>query len=186
MRILVTDIKNILAADSGIIAEGALEFLKAAHEDFFITVLTNMPLKDAQEDIKRLDLSMYIDFVLSAADYEMPKPDHRIINVLLALLNSEGKKFEKRDVVLVGDRPSADIRLGNEADVQTIRLIRGAYAEEKPEYPEERAKIDVRDFKELMAVLRLRPEKEKRQAAKQAAVSASFSASKAKSKGRGR
>ncbi len=157
MKILITDLENIITNESGIM-EDAPEFLAGAHEKFFIVLLTNGPAKDAQERVRSFGLSEYVDFIISAGDYEMPKPDSRIINVLLALLNTDGKKFGKGDVIMIGDKPDRDIRLANNAGVQSIRVRRGKYASDEPEYPDEVAKMDVSGLRELFPILGI-PEK---------------------------
>ncbi len=152
MKILVTDLDNIITNEAGLIGD-APEFLSCAHEKFFIVLLTNGPAKDVQERVHSLGLAEYVDFVISAGDYEMPKPDSRIINVLLALLNTEGKKFGKNDIILIGDKPDRDIKLANNAGVQSVRVRRGKYASEEPEYPDEVAKIEVKNLAELSSLL---------------------------------
>lgn len=158
MKILITDLDNILTNEAGI-TEDAPEFLTGAHEKFFIVLLTDGPAKDAQERVRSLGLSEYIDFIISAGDYEMPKPDSRIINVLLALLNTDGKKFGKNDVIMIGDKPDRDIKLANNAGVQSIRIRRGKYASDEPEYPDEVAKMDVSSLKELFPILGIQEKK---------------------------
>ena len=152
MKILVTDLDNIITNDTGLAAD-AMEFLSGAHEKYFIVLLANSPAKEMQERVKSLGLTEYIDFVISAGDYEMQKPDARIINVLLAILNTESKKFGKTDLIMIGDKPDRDIKLANNAGVQSVRIRRGKYASEEPEYSDEVAKIEVKTLAELMPVL---------------------------------
>lgn len=159
MKLLITDLDNVFFTDSGLY-DDAMEFLRGAHERLFTVILTNHPLKNTKERIEGQGISEYIDLVISATEYEMPKPDPRIVNVLLALLNNEGKKFEKSDIVFVGERPSLDIKFGNKAGIHTIRMRRGRYSGEEPEYPEEVAKVEVKNLAELASVLGTEMKKE--------------------------
>jgi len=151
MKLLITELDNIFCNENGALYDDATGFLKAAHEKFFTILLTNHPLKNTQERVRGFGISEYIDLIVSATEYEMPKPDPRMINVLLALLNTEGKKFNKSDIVLVGDRPSLDVKFGNKAGISTIRMRRGKFASEEPEYSDETAKIEVNNLGELGA-----------------------------------
>lgn len=159
MKILITDLENVLTNDAGL-ENDAMDFLTGAHEKFFIVLLTNLPAKDAQDRVKSLGLSSFIDFVISAGDYEMAKPDSRMINVLLAILNAETKKFGKNDMILIGDKPDRDIKLANEAGVQSIRVRRGKYASDEPEYADEIAKVEVKSLEDLMPILGINLKKE--------------------------
>lgn len=159
MKILITDLDNVITSETGLAGDAA-EFLSGAHDKYFIVLLTDSPAKDAQERVKSLGISTYIDFVISAGDYEMPKPDSRIINVLLAILNAESKKFGKNDLILLGDKPDRDIKLANNAGVQSIRVRRGKYATDEPEYADEVAKMEVKSLEELYPVLGIEARKE--------------------------
>ena len=159
MKILITDLENVLTNDAGLESD-AMDFLSGAHEKFFIVILTNSPAKDTQERIKSLGIAPHIDFVISAGDYEMEKPDSRMINVLLAILNAETKKFGKSDLILIGDKPDRDIKLANSAGVQSIRVRRGKYSSQEPEYSDEVAKIEVKNLQELIPVLGINSKKE--------------------------
>ncbi len=160
MKILITDLDNILCKEDGRLQEDTLDFLRGAHEKMFIAILTNHPLKNTEERAKALKISQYLDLIVSATDYEMPKPDPRIINVLLALLNTEGKKFDKSGIVFVGDRPSLDIKFGNKAGIQALRMRRGRFSSEEPEYQEEIAKVEVKNLAELAASIGTEMKKE--------------------------
>ena len=159
MKILITDIDNVLTNDAGLESD-AMDFLTGAHEKFFIVILTNSPAKDTHERMKTLGIAQHIDFVISAGDYEMAKPDSRMINVLLAILNAETKKFSKSDLIMMGDKPDRDIKLANTAGVQSIRVRRGKFASQEPEYSDEVAKIEVRSLQELAPVLGISVKKE--------------------------
>jgi len=149
MKILITELDNILCNESGALYDDAGGFLRAAHDKFFTIILTNHPLRNTQERVRNFGISEYIDLIVSATEYEMPKPDPRMINVLLALLNTDGKKFDKGDIILVGDRPSLDIKFGNKAGIPAIRMRRGKFSAEEPEYADETAKIEVKNLSEL-------------------------------------
>lgn len=151
MKLLITELDNILCNENGALYEDAIGFLRAAHEKFFTIILTNHPLRNTQERVRNFGISEYIDLIVSATEYEMPKPDPRMINVLLALLNTEGKKFDKGDIILVGDRPSLDVKFGNKAGISAIRMRRGKFSAEEPEYSDETAKIEVKNLSELAA-----------------------------------
>ena len=159
MKILITDIDNVLTNDAGLESD-AMDFLTGAHEKFFIVILTNSPAKETQERIKTLGISQHVDFVISAGDYEMAKPDSRMVNVLLAILNAESKKFGKSDLIVIGDKPDRDIKLANTAGVQSIRIRRGKYSSQEPEYSDEVAKIEVKSLSELGPVLGIAAKKE--------------------------
>lgn len=160
MKILITDLDNILCKEDGRLQEDAADFLRGAHEKMFIIILTNHPLKNTEERAANLKISQYIDLIVSATEYEMPKPDPRMINVLLALLNTEGKKFDKSGIVFVGDRPSLDIKFGNKAGIQTLRMRRGRFFSEEPEYQEEIAKVEVKNLAELASSIGTEMKKE--------------------------
>jgi|GEM_PF-1527703 len=159
MKILITDLENVLTNDAGLESD-AMDFLTGAHEKFFIVILTNRPAKETQDRLKSLGVMQHIDFVISAGDYEMAKPDSRMINVLLAILNAESKKFGKSDLILIGDKPDRDIKLANNAGVQSIRVRRGKYASQEPEYSDEVAKIEVKSLLDLEPVLGISAKKE--------------------------
>lgn len=159
MKILITDLENVLTNDAGLESD-AMDFLTGAHEKFFIVLLTNMSAKSAQDRVKSLGISSFVDFVISASDYEMAKPDSRMINVLLAILNAETKKFGKNDMILIGDKPDRDIKLANTAGVQSIRVRRGKYASDEPEYADEIAKVEVKSLADLMPILGISQKKE--------------------------
>ncbi|MBU4245827.1 MAG: HAD family hydrolase [Nanoarchaeota archaeon] len=159
MKILITDLENVLTNDAGLESD-AMDFLSGAHEKFFIVLLTNLPAKNTQERVKSLGITGVIDFVISAADYEMAKPDSRMINVLLAILNAETKKFGKNDMILIGDKPDRDIKLANNAGVQSIRVRRGKHAAQEPEYADEIAKVEVKSLADLIPILGITIKKE--------------------------
>lgn len=152
MKILLTDLDNIFCGEGGLY-DDALPFLRAAHERFFIILLTNNSFADTKARVSSLGLSEYVDFIISASEYEMPKPDPRMINVLLALLNTEGKKFDKDDIIFLGDRPETDIAFGNKAGLRTIRMLRGKFSAEKPESPEEEVKLEIKGLKEFASMI---------------------------------
>ena len=160
-KVLIVDLEETLVNKDGLV-KGAANFLSKASSDFVLVLLTNHTRKKMDEILNSYLLRPYFDLVISAAEYEMKKPDPRIIGVIRAMLKDKlGYEFDPDNFWIIGDRVDRDILLGNRAGIKTIRARWGKYAEQEIEFEEETPAYEATSFSEVLEILGLRKRKVK-------------------------
>ncbi len=152
-HVLIIDLEETLVSDGNPV-EDAVKFLERVRSQFVTVLLSNHTEARIREILSMHLLFPYFDLVVSATDYDMKKPDPRIIGVIRALLHDRfGKDFPRENFWIVGDRPDKDVLLGRKAGIKTIRVRRGRYADMDAEFEEERADYEVSSLTEALEIL---------------------------------
>ena len=154
-KVLIVDLEETLVSGNELV-DDALKFLEKVRKEYVVVLLSNYTESRIKEILSRHILYPYLDLVVSATDYDMRKPDPRIIGVIRSLLYDKfDRKFDLRNFWIVGDRPDRDIVLGNLAGIKTIRVRRGKYADRDAEFDEEKPKYEVSSLTEAAEILLL-------------------------------
>ncbi len=152
-KVLIVDLEETLVSGNELV-EDALKFLEKVRKEYVVVLLSNHTEAKIKEILSSHLLYPYFDLVVSATDYDMRKPDPRIIGVIRTLLYDKfERKFDLRNFWMVGDRPDRDILLGNLAGIKTIRVRRGKYADRDAEFEEEMPKHEVSSLTEAAEIL---------------------------------
>ncbi len=152
-RVLIIDLEETVVSDGNPV-EDAVKFLEKVRNQFVTVLLSNHTEARIREILSTHLLFPYFDLVVSATDYDMKKPDPRIVGVIRALLHDKlGKDFPHENFWIVGDRPDKDVLLGRKAGIKTIRVRRGRYADMDAEFEEERADYEVSSLTEALEIL---------------------------------
>ena len=139
LKVLFIDFSETLAGADGL-ASDALSFLDAVKGKYYLAIIAEEKADEINGRLEALGIRSRFQLVVSADDYGMKKPEHRLINISLALINDNtGETVTKQDCLLVGDRPDWDIKMGNIAGVKTIRIKRGAFSNMEPYFDDEKA-----------------------------------------------
>lgn len=159
-RAVLMDVEETLFSN-GRLYPDTLDFLDACqNNEIKLVAFTDGPAKETEEKLNVHKIRDYFEFVFSCPEYSMKKPDPRAVSTVRTLLRDEKSfKVSTENMVLVGDRPDTDICCGNRAGIQTIRVKRGNYSHKEPEYDDEKAKHDVKTFKDAAEILGLSFEK---------------------------
>ncbi len=132
-----------------------LKELKA--NKWIVVALSNLDRQSIDEILENFGIKDYFDVIVSAKDYDTLKPDPRLINIVLTLVEDlTGQKVDKKNVWMIGDRPDTDIKCGKLAGINTIRVLRGAYAHKQPEDAYEEADYTIKFYDELYNILKLK------------------------------
>ncbi len=132
-----------------------LKDLKA--NKWVIVALSNLDRQSIEEILENFDIKGYFDVIVSAKDYDTLKPDPKLVNIALTFVEDLiGQKVNKKNVWMVGDRPDTDIKCGKLAGINTIRVLRGAYAHKQPEDAYEEADYTIKFYDELYNILKLK------------------------------
>lgn len=160
-KVIILDLADTLTT-AGRLHGDALKFLEGAKRTHRLVLISNSAQRDIDELLDDYHIHHLFDLVISANEFDMKKPDPRIINTSIALLKDKtGDSVIKENVVLVGDRPDTDIKAGNLAGIKTIRVRRGSYASVDPDFPEEEPKVEFRNLEEVadyLGILAIQPE----------------------------
>lgn len=77
----------------------------------------------------------------------------------ISFVNEKSKKVfqeisgNKKNVIVVGDSISDEIKIGNQLDFVTVRLKKGKFATEIPKNKDEFAKFEITDINELESII---------------------------------
>lgn len=160
-KVLILDLADTLTT-AGRLHGDALPFLENARKQYKLILISNSSQRDIEDLLMDYNIDRYFDLVLSAAEFEMKKPDPRIINTSIALLKDKtGESILKENVILIGDRPDTDIKAGNLAGIKTIRIRRGSFAHNDPDFSDEQPKVEFRNLDEVadyLGILAAQPE----------------------------
>jgi len=153
LKVLFIDFSETLAGADGLFSD-TLSFLDAVKGKYYLVILAEEKADDINGRLEELGIRSRFQLVVSADDYGMKKPEHRLINIALALINDNtGENVSKQDCVLVGDRPDLDIKLGNTAGVKTIRIKRGAFSNTEPFFDDEKAAYNFVSLTDALSVI---------------------------------
>ena len=84
-NVLILDLEETLVSAEGL-RKDAIEFIKKASEKFVLVLLTNYSEARMNEILNSYLLKPYFDLAISAVEYDMRKPDPRIIGIIKAIL----------------------------------------------------------------------------------------------------
>jgi YjjG family noncanonical pyrimidine nucleotidase len=127
-----------------VIIDGAVNFLKyVKFNDIKVAIVTN-GFKDTQKSrIDNLNISKYIDFLITSEDVGKPKPFKDIFHVSL-----EKFGLTKNHVVMIGDNVETDIEGAINSEIVSIHLNRNGL-----NYDKIKPTITIRNFEELKVVV---------------------------------
>jgi FMN phosphatase YigB (HAD superfamily) len=155
-KVLILDLEETLVGTDGL-RKDAMDFIRKASEKFILVLLTNHSEVRMNEILNSYLLKPYFDLTISAVEYDMRKPDPRIIGIIRAMLKDKfNQNFDLKDFWIIGDRPDRDVLLGKLAGIHTIRARWGKYADRDAEFEEERADYEVTTFNEVLDILSLK------------------------------
>ncbi|MFH1432944.1 MAG: HAD family hydrolase [archaeon] len=161
-KVLFLDFSETLYSVSGVFSD-TMSFLDKVKDEYVLVIIADEDTKELEEKMNSFGITKYFALVFSPKDYGMKKPDHKLVNVALALVKDKtGEDVSKNDCFLLGDRPDKDIKMGNMAGIRTIRVKRGAYAYLEPEYDEEKANYTVQTLKDALEILLPKVKSEKK------------------------
>lgn len=153
MKVLFIEPKEVLYS-GGSLYPDAIQFLDSAKKIFTIVALTDENQEALGKDLEGHNILGYFEAIISSKDYSMKKPDHRLINIALAVIHDRfGEDIPKSSCALVGSRPYEDIKCGNDAGIKTVRVMRGLFSNIEPEDNSEKPVAKVSDLKEALYVL---------------------------------
>lgn len=153
MKALFIEPKEVLYS-GGSLYPDAISFLEGAKKGFAIIALTDEGQEVLGKELEGHNILGYFEMILSSGEYSTRKPDHRLINIALAVLRDRfGEQISKSSCALVGSRPYEDIKCGNDSGIKTVRVMRGIYANVEPEDDSEKPVAKVSDLKEALYVI---------------------------------
>ncbi|NOR85349.1 HAD hydrolase-like protein [archaeon] len=148
-RAVIFDVQETLYSNGRLFSDTISFLEKLKKQGFLLAVLSNASKDYLDELLDGFKISKYFDCVLSARDYDTKKPDPMLIGVLVALLNDvSGDMLNKDDCVFIGDKPSTDIRCAKLSGIQSIRILRGVYANKIPDDEYEIADFEFKNFRD--------------------------------------
>lgn len=161
-KVAIFDLSNTLYSRLNLY-DDVLPILKDLKANKWVVVaLSNLDRQGMNDVLEGFNIKDYFDIVVSAKDYDTLKPDPRLINITLTLVEDlTGEKIDKKDVWMIGDRPDTDVKCGKLAGINTVRVLRGAYAYKHPEDAYEEADHTIKFYDELYAILKLKKLKSK-------------------------
>lgn len=153
LKVLFLDFSETLAGADGLFSD-TLSFLDSVKGKYYLAILAEEKADDLSGRLDALGIRDRFQLVVSADDYGMKKPEHRLINIAIALINDNtGENVSKQDCLLVGDRPDLDIKMGNTAGVKTIRIKRGAFSHIEPYFDDEKASYIFVSLTDALSIL---------------------------------
>ena len=155
VKVAYIDVNHTLISN-GVMYEEVPKFLKwLKNKGYVICAVSSLRKEDMAEMLEAFDIYDLFDVIISTLDYDMLKPDPRIINVANALIKDKlGAEIDKKKSILIGDRPDKDIKMGKLAGIKTIRIRRGDYQHLEPEDKYEIPHYEVRNLEEIKKILR--------------------------------
>lgn len=153
MKVIVLDFSLSLYGVNGVFRDTS-SFLEKVKDEYAISIIADEDMKRIIDKLDSLGIRKYFTVIVSSREYDMRKPDHRLVNLAIALISDEtGEHVDKKDCFLIGDRPDEAIKAGNKAGIKTIRLKLGAYSDIEPEHDDERAGHTVATLKDALVLL---------------------------------
>ncbi|HMQ80527.1 MAG TPA: HAD family hydrolase [Ignavibacteria bacterium] len=98
-------------------SEGAAEILKHFKKEFKIGIITNNLISEQKEKLDFLELTDYIDLMVTSEEARVPKPDPQIFNLTLKKLQAKPE-----ETVMIGDSWEHDIKGAFNAGLKCIWL----------------------------------------------------------------
>ena len=141
-----------------LIKEGSVETLPNAHEvlevlthryKLAIICNTNASGERIREILKSADIERYFDLVLVSSEVGLRKPDERIFRVAL-----ENLALQPDEVVMVGNRISADILGGNRVGMKTVLIKWNNRYRESVTCELDRPTYTIKSLRELVSIVR--------------------------------
>ena len=140
-----------------LVKEGSVETLPNAHEvlevlthryKLAIICNTHASGERIREIIKSAGIERYFDLVLVSSEVGLRKPDARIFRVAL-----ENLALQPDEVVMVGNRVSADILGGNRVGMKTILIKWNNRYREKVTCELERPNHTIKSLREILSIV---------------------------------
>ncbi len=158
---LIFDVQNTLYSERKGIFEDVIPVLKILKEkNIYLGIISNMSKKDLENLLSLYEIKDYFDIVISSYEYDTLKPDPKLINIAITLLEDKYDiDIDKKNVFYIGDRPDVDMRLANLSKVNGIRIIRGKYALKDPEDDLEKERYRIKTLYEILPLLGIRIKK---------------------------
>lgn len=148
-RVVIFDLQDTLYSNNRLFPDTITFLEKLKKQGFILAVLSNAPKDYLNELLESFKISQFFDCVVSAIDYDTKKPDPMLMGVMVAQLNDVcDVNLVKQNCVFIGDRPSTDIRCAKLGGVQSIRILRGFYANKIPDDEFEIADYEFKNFKD--------------------------------------
>lgn len=96
----------------------------------------------------RLGVQHFFDAVITSEEIGVEKPDSRIFETALEILNCKPE-----ECIMIGDRLTKDIAGANKIGIISVRILKGKYANEQPVNPSMRPKFEIKNLSEIFEVL---------------------------------
>ena len=141
-----------------LVKEGSVETLPNAHEvlevlthryKLAIICNTHASGERIREIIKSAGIERYFDLVLVSSEVGLRKPDARIFRVAL-----ENLALQPDEVVMVGNRISADILGGNRVGMKTVLIKWNNRYRESVTCELDRPTYTIKSLRELVSIVR--------------------------------
>ncbi|MDA1258005.1 MAG: HAD family hydrolase [Chloroflexi bacterium] len=123
--------------------EGVEDVLETLRQSYRLGVISNHRA-GLKEILGREGVLSYFEVVVGSADTGLRKPDPAIFRYALELAGCE-----PHEAVMVGDRLDRDISGANAADMWTVRIRQGIYADQVPQSPVETPNAEIDEIRQL-------------------------------------
>jgi len=141
-----------------LVKEGSVETLPNAHEvlevladryKLAIICNTHATGERIRETLRSAGIKRYFDLIVVSSEIGLRKPDERIFRIAL-----ENLDLLPDEVVMVGNRISADILGGNRVGMKTILIKWNNRYQEKVTCELERPNHTIKSLRELLSIVR--------------------------------
>lgn len=141
-----------------LVKEGSVETLPNAHEvlgiladryRLAIICNTNASGERVREILRSAGIERYFDLVVVSSEVGLRKPDGRIFRIAL-----ENLDLRPDEVVMVGNRISADILGGNRVGMKTVLIKWNNRYQEKVTCELDRPTYTIKSLRELVSIVR--------------------------------
>ena len=141
-----------------LIKEGSVETLPNAHEvleiladRYKLAIICNTSVSGdrIRETLRLAGIEKYFDLVVVSSEVNLRKPDERIFRIAL-----ESLVLQPDEVVMIGNRISADILGGNRVGLKTVLIKWNNRYPEKVTCELERPNHTIKSLRELLSIIR--------------------------------
>src|SRR3989344_2091576 len=123
---------------------GVAETLALLHATFTLVLVTQGNPAQQRKKIALLGISHYFDHILTPHTGEKEQAFRESMNLL---------KLTADEILIVGDRIDAEIKMGNKLGMTTVRILQGKYSRLSPEHELEKPDFTIKEIKEVIAIV---------------------------------